>query len=90
MITFYRKQGGQIDEQVYLSTKIKDKDWTDRNVIIDFGKQKVEKCVVEGQNKELDFFTLKDYYAKVYPQLIEQLEVEAPITLASQEKKRGR
>lgn len=80
-VTFFRKPGGQIDEQVVVSKKIKPADWQTCNIIMDYGLRKVEKCVVEGRKPDRSFDELSDYYKKVYPVLIDQLEKEAPITI---------
>lgn len=44
------------------------------NVILDFGKKKVEKCVIEGKVVDTDFDRMREYYRKIYPNLVEQLE----------------
>jgi hypothetical protein len=80
LITFYRKPGGQIDEQVTISKKVKKSDNQTCNVILDFAEKKVQRCIVEGKVVDTDWARLVDYYRNIYPQLIEQLEREAPIT----------
>jgi hypothetical protein len=79
-----RKPGGQIDESVAVSKNIKKADLQTCNVIIDYAKKKVEKCVIEGKVVETDFDKMNEYYKKVYTNLIEQLEKEASITANSQ------
>jgi hypothetical protein len=59
------------------------------NVILDFAEKKISKCVIEGKNHDTTFEQMRNYYFKIYPQLVEQLEREAPIT-AIQEKKTGK
>lgn len=81
LVTFFRKAGGQIDEQVVVSKKVRPADWQTCNIIMDYATRKIEKCVVEGKKPERTFDELSDYYKKVYPVLIDQLEKEAPITL---------
>jgi phosphopantetheine adenylyltransferase len=78
-----RKPGGQIDESVAVSKKIKTSDLQTCNVIIDYAKKKVEKCVIEGKRIDTDFDKMNEYYKKVYTNLIEQLEKEATITMNS-------
>jgi len=75
-----RKPGGQIDEQVAVSKRIKPADLQTCNVIIDYAAKKVEKCVVEGKIVDTDFARMDTYYKQVYPNLIAQLEKEAGIT----------
>ncbi len=43
-------------------------------VIIDYAKKKVDKCVIEGKVVDTDFDKMNTYYKKVYTNLIEQLE----------------
>ena len=50
------------------------------NVILDFADKKVVKSVIEGKQHDGDFDRMRDYYVKVYPNLIEQLEREAKMT----------
>ena len=83
LITFMRKPGGQIDEMVAVSKKVKPADLQTCNVIIDYSKKKVDKCVIEGKVVETDFEKMNEYYKKVYTNLIEQLEKEAEITANS-------
>ena len=80
LITFMRKPGGQIDELVAVSKKIKPADIQTCNVILDYAKRKVEKCVIEGKVVDSDFDKMNEYYKKVYTNLIDQLEREAGIT----------
>ena len=74
LITYMRKPGGQIDEQVTVSKKVKISDIQTCSVIIDYQKQKVDKCVIEGKVVDTDFERMTEYYKKVYPTLIDQLE----------------
>lgn len=75
-----RKPGGQIDEQVAVSKKVKVSDIQTCNVIIDYVKKKVEKCIIEGNKVDTDFDKMNEYYKRVYPSLVAQLEKEAEIT----------
>ena len=81
LITYLRKPGGQIDEQVGVSKKVKASDIQMCNVIIDYAKKRVEKCVIEGKKVDTDFEKMNEYYKQIYPTLIEQLEREAEITM---------
>ena len=83
LITFMRKPGGQIDELVAVSKKVKPADLQTCNVIIDYAKKKVDKCIIEGKKVETDFEKMNEYYKKVYTNLIKQLEREANITAES-------
>jgi hypothetical protein len=80
LITYLRKPNGQIDEQVAVAKKVKVTDIQMCNVIIDYAKQKVEKCVIEGNKVDTDFEKMNEYYKRIYPSLVAQLEKEAVIT----------
>ena len=69
-----RKANGQIDEQVAVSKKIRPSDVQTCNVIIDYEKKKIDKCVIEGKVVDTDFEKMNAYYKQVYPSLIDQLE----------------
>lgn len=79
LITFMRKPGGQIDEQVTISKRVKTSDLQTVNVIIDFAKKTVDKCIIEGKKIDTDFDKMNEYYKKIYPNLIQQLEKNASI-----------
>lgn len=74
LITFFRKPGGQIDEQVTVSKRLKTSDLQMCNVILDFNKKKLEKCIIEGKVVDSDFERMSAYYKKIYPSLVDQLE----------------
>ena len=74
LIVFFRKPNGQIDEQVSISKRLRPADIQTCNVIMDFGKKKVEKCVVEGKTVDTDWNKLNEYYKRIYPALVYQLE----------------
>lgn len=74
LITFFRKPGGQIDEQVGVAKKVRMSDVQTCNVILDFQSRKVQKCVIEGKVVDTDFQKMLEYYKRIYPNLVEQLE----------------
>jgi len=78
LITFWRKPGGQIDEQARFVKRVRTSDASTSNIILDYGLRKVEKCVVEGNKLDRTFDQLNDYYKKIYPQIVEQLEKQGP------------
>ena len=80
LISFLRKMGGQIDEMVSVSKRVRTSDMNSCNVILDFADKKVVKAVIEGKDHDTDFDKLRAYYVRVYPNLIEQLEKEAVMT----------
>ena len=75
-----RRIGGQIDETVSISQRVRNSDLTSCNVILDFAEKKIVKCIIEGKEHDADFDKMREYYHKIYPNLIVQLENEAPIT----------
>lgn len=78
MVTYYKKPGGQIDEGVSYSRRIKNSDMASQNIILDFGDRKIIKCTVDGKRLDTDWDRLVGYYRRVYPVLIEQLETANP------------
>lgn len=74
LITYMRKPGGQIDEQVTVSKRVRNSDVQMCNVIVDYQNKKVDKCVIEGKVLDTDFDRMNAYYKQVYPNLIDQLE----------------
>ena len=84
LISFLRKTGGQIDEMVAVSKRVRTSDMNSCNVILDFADKKVVKSIIEGKQHDSDFDRMREYYVKIYPTLIEQLEKEAVITKAQE------
>lgn len=76
LITYLRKPGGQIDEQVTVSKRVRPSDLQMCNVILDFATKQISKCVIEGKKVETDWNRMYSYYKNVYPNLIGQLEKE--------------
>jgi hypothetical protein len=74
LITFVRKPNGQIDEQVTISKKVRTSDIQSCNVILDYSKNKIDKCVIEGKVVDSDWGKMNEYYKRIYPTLIDQLE----------------
>lgn len=77
IITYMRKANGQIDEQCEVSKKIKERDITTANVILDFKENKVIKCMIDGQVITMEWDNAYEYYKRAYPSIIERLELEA-------------
>ena len=80
LVSFLRKRAGQIDEMVSVTKRVRTSDMNNANVIIDFADKKVVKCVIEGKDHDTTFDKMRDYYSRIYPNLVEQLEREATIT----------
>jgi hypothetical protein len=77
LITYKRQAGGTINEEVSVAKRIKPNDIQTCNVIMDYKQRKVEKCFIDGKVVPTDFDKLHEYYKKVYPNYISQLEVYA-------------
>jgi hypothetical protein len=74
LITFFRKPNGQIDEQVVVAKRVKESDINTCNLIMDFAERRLDKCVVEGKLLDKDWKKMYDYYKRIYPTLIDQLD----------------
>lgn len=74
LITYLRKPNGQIDEQVEITRNLRQKDKQICNVIMDFKDKKIERCFIEGKTLTQDWNQLRDYYYKVYPEVIDRIE----------------
>jgi hypothetical protein len=74
LLTYIRKPNGQIDEQVQVTTKLRERDLTTCNVILDFKDKKVEKASIDGTSIPRNWNTIVDYYKEHYPDLISDLE----------------
>lgn len=74
MVQFMRKPGGQIDEQVTVSKRLKSSDQQTCNIIVDYKERSVVKAVIEGTVLDTDFERMDAYYRQVYPVIIGQLE----------------
>jgi hypothetical protein len=74
LITFTRQPGGRIDEQAGFGNAVKSSDLQTCNVILDYQEQKVVKCVIEGKMVPTSFEKMHEYYKKVYPNIITQME----------------
>lgn len=90
LINFLRKMSGQIDEMVSVSKKISPDELNNSNVILDFADKRIVKCVIEGKEHDTTFDQMKNYYSRIYPTLIEQLERESLITASQEEPSRNK
>lgn len=75
LITFFKNSDGAINEQVGFSKRLKSTDNQTCNVIMDYKDRKVLKCVIEGAVVPTSFEQLHEYYSRIYPTLIEQMEL---------------
>ena len=74
LFTYIKKPDGKIDEQVQMSNKLKERDITTCNVILDFKEKIVEKASIDGTSIPRDWNTIVEYYREHYSDLIEDLE----------------
>jgi hypothetical protein len=74
LVTYVTKPDGRIDEQIEISKNLKERDIATCNIILDFELKAVKKNVVQGQALNLKWEMLIEYYKKVYPDHIEELE----------------
>jgi len=74
LFTYIKKPDGKIDEQVQMSNKLKERDITTCNVILDFKQKIVEKASIDGTSIPRDWNTIVEYYREHYSDLIEDLE----------------
>ena len=74
LITYVRKANGQIDEQVSVSKRKKMADIQSCNIILDYKTREIEQCVIEGSAVKPEWDRIHEYYKKIYPVLIAQLE----------------
>ena len=75
-LTYYKQPDGKINEVSNTRDKLRSKDRSDCNVILDFEEEKVIKCTVDGQGINPDWLTVVDYFSKYYGELFIQLVKE--------------
>jgi hypothetical protein len=44
------------------------------NVILDYATKRIQKCIIEGKKVDSDWDKMNEYYKRIYPSLIDQLE----------------
>jgi hypothetical protein len=64
---------------VSVTKRVRTSDMNNANVILDFADKKVVKCIIENKEHNTTFEKMRDYYARIYPNLVDQLEREAGI-----------
>jgi hypothetical protein len=75
-LTYFRRASGQIDETMAVTRRLKDRDITTSNVILDFRDQRVIKCTMDGTTVPKDWDRIVSYYYKHYSATIERLFLE--------------
>ena len=74
LVTFKRKAGGQIDEEAAVVKNLRTSDIQTCNIILDFKETSVDRCMIDGKRMDTDWDTIVEYYKKVYPTFIQNLE----------------
>ena len=46
---------------------------------MNFATKTIEKCVIEGEIKVMEWDKIRNYYYEIYPSIIDQLEKEADL-----------
>ena len=77
VVTYYLKQDGQYDEAVQVVSSLGKVISRTANVILDFKEREVIKARME-QPIERDWTLIRDYYNKIYTQIISELEKNYP------------
>ena len=73
LLTYYRKPNGQIDESMTVSNRVRDRDLSQANVILDFRDQSVLKCSMDGKTVPKNWDRIVSYYYQHYAATIERL-----------------
>ena len=73
LLTYYRKPNGQIDESMTVSNRVRDRDLSQANVILDFKNQIVLKCSMDGKTVPKNWDRIVSYYYQHYAATIERL-----------------
>lgn len=76
IITYLKRANGQMDEQMLVSKRLRNRDISSGSVILDFKTRNVVKGSFESLLVPKDFDRVTDYYRRYYKQTIEQLELE--------------
>lgn len=73
IINYLRKPTGQMDEIVSVSRNIKTRDIQCASVILDFSKQQVVKCSMDGKTVPKDWNRVVGFYYQFYKNVMDQL-----------------
>ena len=73
LLTYVRRPGGKIDESMAVSNRVRDRDLSTANVILDFRHQSVLKCSMDGKTVPKNWERIVSYYYQHYAATIERL-----------------
>jgi len=74
LVTYLRRAGGQIDEQVGFCKSLKPRDLQTCNIILDYKEEKIVKCVLDKKVVPTTFEQLNNYYKRAYPSVVQQIQ----------------
>jgi hypothetical protein len=72
-LTYYKQPDGKINEVSNIRDKLRDRDRSDCNVILDFRDEKIIKCTVDGQGLDTEWLAVIEYFSKYYGEQFAQL-----------------
>lgn len=84
IINYLRKPTGQMDEIVAVSRSIKMRDIQSASVILDFRKQQVVKCSMDGRTVPKDWNRVVGFYYQYYKNVMDQLARENGLEIQPQ------
>ena len=73
LLTYYQKANGKLDESMTVARKLKSRDLSTANVILDFKNLEVLKCSMGGTNVPRNFDRIVEYYMQHYEKTITRL-----------------
>ena len=73
VLTYYKKPDGKIDESMSVVKRLKPRDITTANVILDFKELKVVQASMGGTAVPRDFNRIVEYYYQYYEKTIQRL-----------------
>lgn len=73
VLTYYKKPDGKIDESMSVVKRLKPRDITTANVILDFKELKVVQASMNGTTVPRDFNRIVEYYYQYYENTIKRL-----------------
>jgi len=77
IVTYISKPDGKYDEVIKVAEKLTTKMVRSANIILDFKNRTVEKARLETPIQR-DFTLIRDYFDKIYTQIIGELEKNYP------------
>lgn len=72
-ITYYKQPDGSWNESMQVRKNLRNKDYCESSVILDFKHQKVIKAAIEGRRIEQDFAFILDYYMQFHSNTIKAM-----------------